>query len=167
MSCSIVNSRWTNRRFYASWLLAPALVILACQEKAKPVPPGPPPPVGQHDTLSQAEQDARLLGKDLVDVLDQVLSYKTSHRGRIPRSLREVGIDSLGPATIRRLSVENDQPMITVIYRQPAGRQVRSCRGGRDVLDESTLSGGAYTLNCTLADGTQSSVHVPPPPVNR
>jgi len=167
MSCSIVNSRWTSRRFYASSLLVVGLVILACQEKPKPVPPGAPPPASQHDTLSQAEQDARFLGKDLVDVLDQVLSYKTSHRGRIPRSLREVGIDSLGPATIRRLSVENDQPMITVIYRQPAGRQVRSCRGGRDVLDESTLSGGAYTLNCILADGTQSSVHVPPPPVNR
>ena len=167
MWCSIVNSRWTSRRSYATWLGAAALVILACQEKPKPVSPGAPPPAGQHDTASQAQQDARFLGKDLVDVLDQVLSYKTAHRGRIPRSLREVGIDSLGPATIRRISVENEQPIITVIYRQPAGRSVRSCRGGRDVLDESTLSGGAFTLNCILADGTPASVHVPAPPINR
>jgi len=167
MSCSTVNSRWTSRRSYATWLGAAALVMLACQEKPKPVPPGEAPPAGQHDTATQAEQDARFLGKDLVDILDQVLSYKTSHRGRIPRSLREVGIDSLGPATIRRLSVENGQPIITVVYRQLAGRQVRSCQGGRDVLDESTLSGGAFTLNCILADGTPSSVHVPAPPINR
>ena len=162
-----MNSRWISRGFRPSWLVGAALAILACQEKAKPLPPGAPPPAGQHDTVSQLDQDARFLGKDLVDVLDQVLSYKTSHRGRIPRSLREVGIDSLGPATIRRLSIENEQPIITVIFRQPAGRQVRSCRGGRDVLDESTLSGGAFTLNCIMADGNPSSVHVPAPPINR
>ncbi len=162
-----MNSRWINRRRPAAWLVVVALGILACQEKSKPAPEGTPPPVSQHDTATQAEQDARFLGKDLVDILDQVLSYRTSHRGRIPRSLREVGIDSLGPATIRRLGVQNDQPIITVLYRQPAGRQVRSCRGGRDVLDESALSGGAFTLDCILTDGSSASVHVPPPLSNR
>jgi len=162
-----VNSPWISRRRPAAWLVAVTLGILACQEKSKPVPAGTPTLAGQHDTVSQAEQDARFLGKDLVDILDQVLSYRTSHRGRIPRSLREVGIDSLGSATIRRLGVQNDQPIITVLYRQPAGHQVRSCRGGRDVLDESALSGGAFTLDCILADGSSGSVHVPPPLSNR
>lgn len=163
-----MNSPWNSARAGGYGVAVLVIASLACRsEKPTPAPPGTPPPAGQRDTVTQAQQDARFLGKEVLNVLDQVLSYRTSHRGRMPKSLREVGLDTLTSATIRRLTPENDQPYITVRFRSTAGRQVRSCRGGRDALDESTLSGGAFTLDCVLIDGTTTSIHVPPPPSSR
>jgi len=82
------------------------------------------------------------------------MSYKTSHRGRLPRSLREVGIDSLTSATVRRLAIQDGEPLVTVLYRGAAGRRVRACSGGREALDEATLSGGAFTVDCTITTGS-------------
>ncbi|HXE57294.1 MAG TPA: hypothetical protein VNK43_04780 [Gemmatimonadales bacterium] len=108
----------------------------------------------------RAAADAERLGREVYDVVDRVMSYRTSHRGRLPRSLRELGLDSLTPATVRRLAQAAGRPSVTVAFRRPAERALAWCRGTDDVLDEATFEGG-FTLVCADPAGAVDTFRVP------
>jgi len=106
-----------------------------------------------HDAPGSPASDGRILGHETYDLLDRAMSYRSSHRGRFPRSLRELGIDELTPQTARKYVVTGGQPQVTVSFRQPAGHSLLACSGTNSILDEATLSGGQFTLSCTVATG--------------
>jgi hypothetical protein len=135
-------------------------VTAACSRE-KPAPlPGSPPAAAQEDPVVQGQQDAEFLGKDLFNVIDQVMSYKSSHRGRLPVSLRQVGVDSLSPATIRRYAVTAGAPAVTSVYRRVDGRQLLSCYGTSDALEEALLNTGEFTVTCAVASGGSGAFKV-------
>ena len=53
----------------------------------------------------QAAVEAEMLGQEIFDLVDRTMAYQSSHSGRLPRRLRDVGIDSLTPATMRWLKL--------------------------------------------------------------
>jgi len=97
--------------------------------------------------------EATVLGTELFDVMDQVMSFRSAHNGYWPRTLREVGVDSLTRTTIRRLGMQGSGPMITVLFRSAEGHQVEACRGGSDIQEEASLNSGQFTVSCALAGG--------------
>jgi hypothetical protein len=149
-----VNSRWTS--------LAPVLlagVLAGCTKDKPALPKGSPPPV-EGSAADQSQQDAEFLGRQAFEVLDLVMSYASSHQGRNPASLRQIGADSLTPATIRRLSHSGSSPLVTVLYRRPGGRRLRSCSATSDVLEEAALKSGRFTVQCAEQDGGQTTFTV-------
>lgn len=100
-----------------------------------------------------AEADVATLGKEIYDLIDRAMSYRSSHRGRLPKNLRELGIDELTPSTSRTLTVDGAVPTVTVGFRSDAGHTLSSCRGTSAALEEASLSGGAFSLICNLVAG--------------
>lgn len=115
------------------------------------------------DTLPPARRDAALLGREVFRLIDRAADYKGSHLGHPPTDLRQMGVESLAPLVIRRIRVVSDSSVITVAYRQARGRNVASCEGTAQVLEEATLSGGTFTVLCTTASGTIAKYEVPAP----
>ena len=107
----------------------------------------------------QAAVEAELLGQEIFDLVDRTMAYHSSHSGRLPRRLRDVGIDSLTPSTKRWLKVRSGSAHITVAYRRPAGHAVSACRGTEAVLEELALE-GSFELACTLLDGEETQFRV-------
>ena len=108
----------------------------------------------------QAAAEADALGREIFDLIDRTVAYQSSHRGRLPRRLRDVGIDSLTSTTMRWLEVRGRSPRITVGYRRTANHALRLCSGSEQVLEEYALA-GSYEIACTLRDGSQESFRVP------
>lgn len=100
-----------------------------------------------------AEDDAAVLGREVYDLVDRAMSYRSSHRGRLPRSLRELGIDELTPTTSRTLTVAGTVPTVSVGFRSGANHTLVSCRGTGTLLEEASLSGGEFSLICDLVSG--------------
>ena len=77
--------------------------------------------------------DAQQLGTEMFELIDRIADYRSSHEGRPPKSLRQLGVDSLTPNTIRRLAVQGRTFTVTVAYRRPAGPRGAElqCRRGR------------------------------------
>jgi hypothetical protein len=141
-----VNSRWSSR--VGAAVLAATLVSGACGGDDKPAPgTRPPAPRG-----SAAQADADRLGLEVFDLLDRAASYAASHERRYPPTLREAGVDSLTPAFARVLETEGP-PLATVMYRRPIGRVLTSCRAPIDILEESALNEGQFTVTCTDSTG--------------
>jgi hypothetical protein len=92
------------------------------------------------------------------ELVDRAIDYRGSHRGRPAKSLRQMGVDSLTPATSRVLISVNREPVVTVEFRKPDGREVRSCRGDSQILEEAALNGGRFTLMCTIRSGAQRPI---------
>jgi len=109
----------------------------------------------------QAGQDAEGLSKELFELVDRVASYRSSHRGRSPRNLRDLGVDSLTPTTARWLLVRGGEPRVTVAYRHPDAGGIRSCSGGLSVLEELALE-GKIKLQCRTTDGAAREVAADP-----
>lgn len=114
------------------------------ESAAQPAPAGGGP----------AEAEATQLGREIFTLVDQTMSYRSSHYGEFPANLPAMGVDSLTRLTIRRLSVRNKVPTVTVVFRTAEGRAVTGCSGTNKVLEDSMLNGGPYTVSCTLADGS-------------
>jgi hypothetical protein len=114
--------------------------------------------------LSQDQQDAETLGREIFDLVDRAIDYRGSHRGRPAASLRQMGVDSLTPATARYIVNLSREPVVTVRFRRLDGREITSCRGDGQVLEEATLNGGRFTVMCTGRSGTQRPVRVGDPP---
>ena len=89
--CSTVNSRWSS-------VVLGLLLVAGCSrgEGSPPLLPGP---------RTTPADEAALLGGEIFDVIDQVMSFRSAHGGHWPRTLREVGVDSLTRSTIRRLQL--------------------------------------------------------------
>src|SRR5690242_14576415 len=100
----------------------PALLLLsACLR------PGSLPGSGgdkvRHDTGPADPQLAAAteLGHEIFGVMDKVMEYKSSHFGNLPADLPSMGIDSLTRTTIRRLTIADKTPTLTVVYRRAEG----------------------------------------------
>ncbi|MGH7592166.1 MAG: hypothetical protein ACREL2_12085 [Gemmatimonadales bacterium] len=109
---------------------------------------------------AEAQADAARLGRELFELVDKTMSYYSSHYGQFPRDVNALGTDSLTPTTVRRLAVQDTVPTITVAFRHAGGHAVTSCSGTNKVLEDSMLNGGAYLIDCTLADGSVRSISV-------
>ncbi len=139
------------------WLaLALALAAAGCgaEERATPAPRAP------GSNLPPDRRDAEYLGHEVFELVDRAVDYRGSHRGRPARSLRQMGIDSLTPATARQLLSVDREPIVTVHYRKAEGREVTSCRGDSQILEEAALNGGRFTLMCTTRSGAQRPILV-------
>lgn len=110
--------------------------------------------------LPQDQQDAETLGREIFDLVDRALDYRGSHRGRPAASFRQMGVDSLTPATARYLVNLAREPVVTVRFRRADGREITSCRGDGQILEEATLNGGRFTVMCTSRSGTQRPVRI-------
>ena len=109
--------------------------------------------------LTPEQRDVHALGREIFDLVDRAVDYRGSHRGRPPASLRQMGVESLTTTTVRRMVNLQREPVITVSFRQTAGREVISCRGTSQILEEASLN-GRYTLMCTASSGAQRPMEV-------
>jgi hypothetical protein len=114
---------------------------------------------------SQAQKDAEVLGRELFDLMDQSMAYRSSHQGGLPRALAEIGVESLTPRTVRRIVVTGDTPTITVLFRRTDGRGVTSCSGTKQVLEDASMNSGAFPVECTLPSGEVRSIMIGPEPL--
>jgi len=110
--------------------------------------------------LPQDQQDAETLGREVFDLVDRAVDYRGSHQGRPAVSFRQMGIDSLTPSTVRRLVNLAREPVITVAFRRVDTREITSCRGDSQILEEATLNGGRFTVMCTSRSGAQRPIRV-------
>jgi hypothetical protein len=133
-----------NRR----WALAGLLLALACDK------PAPPPPVAEGATRVGVPAEATALGNELFELIDRAVENRGARMGRPPESLRDLGLDSLTPATARLLS--GTAPIaFTASLRRP-GAKLTACRATEDVLEQASLNEGRFTIECETAEGTRT-----------
>ena len=113
--------------------------------------------------VSPEQEQAETLGREIFELVDRAVDYRGSHQGRPAASFPQMGIDSLTPNTVRRLVNIAREPVVTVAFRRTASREVTSCRGDSQVLEEAALNGGRFTLMCTTGSGAQRPVRVGSP----
>jgi hypothetical protein len=116
------------------------------------------------DPRELPQADAELLGRELADIVDRVMSYKSSHRNHLPNSLRQAGLDSLAPLFVRRMSQSKGVPYVTIAFRTTEGHALRSCQGTNAVLEDMSLHDGGFQVSCTYVTGGTKSFTVPPVP---
>jgi hypothetical protein len=109
--------------------------------------------------LPPDQRDAHLLGREIFDLVDRAIDYRGSHRGRPGANLTQMGIESLTTQTVRRLVNVQREPLVTVAFRQRAGREIVSCRGDSQVLEQAALH-GRFTIMCTSNSGAQRPMEV-------
>ena len=85
--------------------------------------------------------------------MDRLAAYAASNQRKYPASLRLAGIDSLTPTMARQINTRSSPPMAFAMFRNPLGHRITSCRGTTDLLEESALNDGRFTVTCTDADG--------------
>ena len=110
--------------------------------------------------LPRDQDEAEALGREVFELVDRAIDYRGSHRGRPAASFRVMGIDSLTPATVRRLVNIAREPVVTVAFRRTDSREITSCRGDSGILEEAVLNGGRFTLMCTSSSGMQRLIKV-------
>ena len=135
----------------AAWLLT---FVLACAAAGCGSGGDTKPRVPDDESLLPDQQDARLLGLEIFDLVDRAVAYRGSHRGRPATSLRQMGIESLTTNTVRRMLNVQREPVVTVAFRRPAQREIVSCRGDSQILVEASVN-GRFTLMCTARSGAQ------------
>ena len=137
-----------------------ALLQLAACSRAKP---SRSPSADRVARLPPLERDAEQLGRELFELVDRAVDYRGSHRGRPASTFRQMGIDSLTPATVRRLVNIAREPVVTVAFRKPETREITSCRGDSHILEEAAVNGGRFTLMCTTSSGAQRPIRIGEP----
>ena len=109
--------------------------------------------------LTPEQRDVQTLGREVFDLIDRAVDYRGSHRGRPAVTLRQMGVESLTASTVRRMVNLQREPVITVAFRRGAGREILSCRGTSQILEEASLN-GRFTLMCTGSSGSQRPMEV-------
>jgi hypothetical protein len=109
--------------------------------------------------LTPEQRDVQALGREIFELVDRAVDYRGSHRGRPATSLRQMGVESLTTTTVRRMVNLQLEPVITVSFRQFSGREIVSCRGTSQILEEASLN-GRYMLMCTSRSGAQRPIEV-------
>lgn len=139
-----------------SWriTLAVTLVLAGCSGTGSS---SSRPPLASQ--LTPEQRDAQTLGREIFDLIDRAVDYRGSHRGRPAVTLRQMGVESLTSTTVRRVENVQREPVITVTFRQRAAREIVSCRGTSQILEDAAVS-GRYTLMCTSSSGTQRPLEV-------
>ena len=117
-------------------------------------------PAEAEEHLPPDQRDAEALGRELFELVDRAIDYRGSHQGRPAASWRQMGVDSLTPTTVRRLVNLAREPVITVAFRKPETREITSCRGDSQILEEATLNGGQFTVMCTTGSGSQRPMKI-------
>jgi hypothetical protein len=126
-----------------------AVGVLACSRKTR----APERVESPRNAADSAEMDATYLGREIYQLLDQASAYRGSHRGRSPRALRDLGVDSLTSDLARAITTGSGGLRASASFRDPAGHQFISCSGELRVLEEAVLGDGRYVLDCTMRDG--------------
>jgi hypothetical protein len=109
--------------------------------------------------LSPEQRDVQALGREIFELVDRAMDYRGSHQGRPAVTLKQMGVESLTPTTVRRVVNVQREPVVTVLFRQTAGREILSCRGDSQILEDASLN-GRYTLMCTASSGAQRPLEV-------
>jgi hypothetical protein len=139
------------------------LAALACKGGEGRAPAQAPERTKEEKNRAQA--DAELLGREVLEIVDRVMSYRSSHQGKLPASLRQAGLDSLAPLFIRRLGRQGTDPLVMIVFRNAEGHVLSSCQGTNAVLEDQSLRGGSFDVSCTfLGDGSDSFTIPPPEP---
>jgi hypothetical protein len=139
------------------WLptLMLAFAVAGCSDK-----PGPRSRAANAGSyLSPDQRDAEVLGREIFDLVDRAVDYRGSHMGRPAANLRQMGVESLTSATIRRVVNVQREPVVTVAFRQTGGREILSCRGDSQILEDRSLN-GRFTIMCTASSGAQRPIEV-------
>jgi hypothetical protein len=111
------------------------------------------------NNLPPDERDANVLGREIFELVDRAIDYRGSHRGRPAATLRQMGVESLTSNTIRRVVNVQREPVVTVTFRQAAGREILSCRGDSQILEQAAVH-GSFTIMCTSSSGAQRPMEV-------
>lgn len=130
------------------------LFLAACSGKDK----APPAPIAAADSASTPESEAGVLGRELYDLVDRAMGFKSAHRGRLPRSLREMGVDELTPRTSRTLTVSGGEVTVQVEFRNLDTHTLRNCRGTSALLEDAAISGGDFSVTCTTVTGGSTTL---------
>lgn len=138
-------------------VIALSVLVVSCSGSDQPARAGTAG--STESTQGSAEADVAVLGREIYDLVDRAMSYRSSHRGRLPRSLRELGIDELTPTTSRTLTVAGTVPTVSVGFRSGASHTLASCQGTSALLEEASLSGGQFSLICNLVAGGTTTLH--------
>jgi hypothetical protein len=109
--------------------------------------------------LPPDERDANVLGREIFELVDRSIDYRGSHRGRPGANLTQMGMESLTVNTVRRVVNVQREPVVTVAFRQTAGREIVSCRGDSQVLEDAATK-GSFTIMCTAKSGAQRPMEV-------
>jgi hypothetical protein len=137
-------------------LLLVVLALAGCgKEESNPQAAAQP-----KTNLSGHQRDAETLGREVFELVDRAVDYRGSHRGRPAASFRQMGVDSLTGITVRRLVNLQREPVVTVAFRKTEAREVTSCRGDSQILEEAAINGGRFTLMCTTRTGDQRPIRV-------
>lgn len=137
-----------NPRWFASLLVI--AIAGGCGKKEEPKPP-----VSEGVPVSGAPADAQQLGSEMFELIDRIADYRSSHEGRPPKSLRQLGVDSLTASTVRRLAIQGRTFTVTVVYRRPEGRAVQNCSAGEDALEQAALNEGRFAVSCDTPSGPE------------
>lgn len=135
-------------RWFASLLVI--AIAGGCGKKEEPKPP-----VSEGVPVSGAPADAQQLGSEMFELIDRIADYRSSHEGRPPKSLRQLGVDSLTASTVRRLAIQGRTFTVTVVYRRPEGRAVQNCSAGEDALEQAALNEGRFAVSCDTPSGPE------------
>jgi hypothetical protein len=139
-------------------VVALLLSLTACGGDAKPSPEsGPASTIG----ATQPQDEAAQLGAEIISVLDRVLAYASARSGQAPATIAEVGLDSLTPKFVRRVSRQGRDLVVTAAFRRPSGRAVTECRGSNRVFEDLSIL-GHYELACTVAGGGTRTFTIEP-----
>lgn len=143
-------------------LLGLIALVLACTAAGEcgPSSDAKPRAADPEETLPPDERDAHALGREIFELVDRAVAYRTSHRGRPAATLTQMGIESLTPATVRRVVNVQREPVVTVAFRKGEGREIVACRGDSQILADAAMKGGRFTLMCTTGSGTQRPMEV-------
>ena len=120
----------------------------------------PEPRAAARHAETGPQGDADALAREVFELVDRAVDYRGSHRGRPAGSLRQMGVDSLTPATARVLVSVEREPVVTVSFRRTDTREIVACRGDSHILEEASLNGGRFTLMCTTRAGAQRPMQV-------
>jgi hypothetical protein len=154
-----VNLRWSNRWVRTVGLALFCALVSACGTEKPPATADrstrPPPPTGD-----VAAEEATLLGRDVFLLVDRLAAYAAANQRKYPASLRVAGIDSLTPQVARQIDTRATPPMAFAMFRKPLGHLLTSCRGTVDLLEESALNDGRFTVTCTDSAGRSSPYKV-------
>jgi hypothetical protein len=143
----------SSRLFW--WLILFAGAVAACDQRTQ----SKPKRLTNVSNLPPDQRDAHILGREIFELVDRALDYRGSHRGRPAADFRQMGVESLTTLTVRRVVNVQREPLVTVAFRQTAGRQIVSCRGDGQILEEAAVK-GRFTIMCTSSSGAQRPMEV-------
>jgi hypothetical protein len=140
-----------------SWLpaLLLAFALAGCGDQAG----GKSRIASARSDLTPDQRDAETLGREIFDLVDRAVDYRGSHMGRPAANLPQMGVESLTSTTVRRVVNVQREPVVTVAFRQRGGREILSCRGDSQILEDHSLN-GRFTIMCTANSGAQRPMEV-------